>query len=155
MEFLKQYGRSFGSIFLGFIAAVVVIAFVHGINHKVYPPKDPVLLKMAMDGNATAMAQVVQQSPNGGKFFVVLAYALASFAGGWVAARMAQHQPTGHALVVGGCLMMAGISNFMKIPHPAWMIAGSMAAYLPCAWLGARLRLRSMEPEVADLDAES
>ena len=153
MEFLKQYGRSFGSIFLGFIAAVVVIALVHGINQKVYPP-DAALRKLAMDNNATAMAQLVEQAPIGARIFVIAAYALSALTGGWVAARMAQHQPTGHALVVGGCLMMAGISNFMKIPHPVWMIAGSMAAYLPCAWLGARLRLRSMEPEVADVDAE-
>lgn len=160
MEILKQYGRSFGAIFLGFIAASIVIMSVQLTCHKIFPPDEKLLAQAKKENNATdaeaaaAMAKIVASTPVAGKALVVLAYILGSIAGGWVAARMARHQHMGHALVVGGCLMMGAISNFIKIPHPVWMIASSMAAYLPCAWVGARLRMRTLEPEIAAEDPE-
>ncbi len=82
------------------------------------------------------------QVPLGAMVFVILAYAAGSFGGGWVAARLAAARKLRHALVVGGVLMLAGVSNLVTIPHPTWMVIATLVVFLPLAYAGGRLAQR-------------
>jgi hypothetical protein len=69
-----------------------------------------------------------------------LAHALGSLVGGWVAAIVAASRKMVFALVVGGLHLLGGIAAAMMIPAPGWFIVLDLVvAYLPMAWIGARL----------------
>ncbi len=43
------------------------------------------------------------------------------------------------ALLVGGVMMLAGISNLAVIPHPLWFMVLSVLVFVPSAWLASRV----------------
>jgi hypothetical protein len=72
--------------------------------------------------------------------FPFLAHAVGTLAGAWVAARLAATHRTTVALMVGTVFLLGGIAAASMVPAPAWFVALDLiAAYLPMAWLGARL----------------
>ncbi|MCK6623004.1 MAG: hypothetical protein HUU32_18855 [Calditrichaceae bacterium] len=76
--------RSVLAVIAGVVAAGIIIALVEMAGQQIYPlpegvnPADPESVK-------AAMANI----PTGGLLFVLLAWALGSFGGGWLAARIA------------------------------------------------------------------
>ena len=70
---------------------------------------------------------------------MLAAHAAGSLAGAWLAAKVAGRAPLVHGLIVGGVFLSCGIVNLLQIPHPAWFGPADVAAYLPAAYLGARL----------------
>ncbi len=72
--------------------------------------------------------------------FPFLAHALGTLAGALVAARLAVSRAHVMALVVGAVFLAGGIMAATMIPAPVWFVALDLVvAYLPMAWLGARL----------------
>ena len=86
---------------------------------------------------------LVAMSSTGKKVWVVFGWALASLAGGWVAARMSRQHPRGAALAVATLIVVGVVMNAMAIPHPLWMNALGVLLPLPMALLGARLARRA------------
>lgn len=69
-----------------------------------------------------------------------VAHALPSLVGGVIAALIAASRKMTMALVVGGLHLLGGIMAAFIIPAPAWYIAlDLLVAYLPMAWIGAKL----------------
>jgi hypothetical protein len=72
--------------------------------------------------------------------FPWLAHALGTLAGAWLTARLAVSHHRHLALLVGVFFLVGGIMAATMIPAPTWFLALDLVgAYLPMAWLGARL----------------
>ena len=72
--------------------------------------------------------------------FPFLAHALGSFAGAWLAARLAATHKMKFALGIAAFTMIGGIVNAFMLPAPAWFIASDLIlAYIPMGWLGGKL----------------
>ncbi len=69
-----------------------------------------------------------------------LAHALGTLAGAYSTARVAASHQFQCAMGIGVLFLCAGIANAFMLPAPAWFIAVDViGAYLPMAWLGAKL----------------
>jgi hypothetical protein len=72
--------------------------------------------------------------------FPWLAHAVGTLVGALVAARLARSHRLPLAMIVGVVFLAGGIMAAQMIPAPAWFVALDLVgAYLPMAWLGARL----------------
>ncbi len=127
-------GRSILAVVAGLVLGVVIIAAVEYMSHMAYPPPPGLDMK-----DPEAMKAMVANLPVGALLFLLLAWALGSFGGGWLAARLSQRLQMRHAMIVGALLMLAGIMNMIMIPHPTWLWVLGITVYLPAAYLGARL----------------
>ena len=69
-----------------------------------------------------------------------LAHALGTLTGALVASRIAATHKLTIALAVGVVFLCGGVAASFMIPAPAWFIAlDLLVAYIPMAWIGARL----------------
>jgi hypothetical protein len=69
-----------------------------------------------------------------------LAHALGTFVGALVACLIAASHKARMAYVIGFVFLCGGIAAAFMIPAPAWFIALDLVvAYLPMAWLAARV----------------
>lgn len=72
-----------------------------------------------------------------------LAHALGTLAGALVAYLIAVTHKLPVALVIGAVFLLGGIAASFMIPAPAWFIAADLLlAYVPMAWLAARIGAR-------------
>lgn len=130
----KAIGRSVLAFLVGAVVAGVLIAVVEAVSSAVYP------LPPGLDiHDREAMRQHVDTLPIGAFLFVLVAWAVGSFAGSWVAARLATRARLGHGLAVGALFLLAGVLTMLSIPHPWWMWVGGILALAGCSYLGARL----------------
>jgi hypothetical protein len=74
-----------------------------------------------------------------------LAHALGTLVGAFVAFLVAATHKARFAYAIGAVFLCGGVAASFMIPAPAWFIAVDLAlAYLPMAWLGARLGRRCL-----------
>lgn len=76
------------------------------------------------------------------KHFIMpfLAHALGTFAGAFVAAKIAASHKMKIALGIGVLFLAGGIANVLMLPSPMWFNVLDLAgAYLPTAYLGGKL----------------
>jgi hypothetical protein len=120
----------------GLVASMAVIVIFQKVGQLIYPM--PAGLDMQ---DKEAMGAWIQSLPIGAFLMLLAGYAAGSFAGGAVAVLITgKLRP---ALVVGGLLTLSGLANLVMIPHPLWVAVASLAIYVPLAWLGGRVFLRS------------
>ncbi len=75
--------------------------------------------------------------------FPFLAHAIGTLTGALTAHLIGATHRAALAYVVGGLFLAGGISAACMIPAPAWFIVLDLVvAYIPMAWLGARLGRR-------------
>ena len=75
--------------------------------------------------------------------FPYLGHALGTLVGALVAALIASTRKVAMAYVVGVLFLCGGIANVIMLPAPLWFeVLDLVTAYLPMAWLGARLATR-------------
>ncbi len=128
--------RNIVSVGGGVFTGVVLLIVLQGLNGVVFPPpadtnpNDPESMRRAMEAMTTPA-------------FVglIAGYAIATFAGSFVAAKLAGTNPRWRARLVGLAFLVAGIMNFRAIPHPGWVIVACSAAFVLtpglAAWLAA------------------
>jgi len=76
--------------------------------------------------------------------FPFLAHALGTLAGAWLTAKLAANKHLRLALLIGLFFLIGGSVMVAMLPSPLWFsILDLGVAYLPMAWLGARLSGRS------------
>jgi hypothetical protein len=124
-----RIGRRVGAVLAGLIANVVLASATDGVLHAthVYPP--------------------LGQRMAGGLFLLAFAYrAVFGIGGAWLTARLAPDRPVQHALALGviGVVISAIGAAVMWDAGPAWYSLGILAAALPAAWIGGRLRARQL-----------
>ena len=69
-----------------------------------------------------------------------LAHALGTLVGAFTCARIAAKHKARMTYIVGAFFLLGGLSNIIMLPSPTWFIVLDLVlAYIPMAWLGARL----------------
>lgn len=126
--------RTLLGIIVGLVTAMLLIFALEAAGMLVFPPPPGSQLN-----NEADLARLVAQSSTGKKAWVVFGWALASFVGGWVAARIGRRHPRFAALGVAALIMVGTVMNAMVIPHPMWMNVLGVLLPVPLALLGARL----------------
>lgn len=125
--------RSVLAVLAGLVVAGAVITLLEAAGHFVFPPP------AGMDpANPESLKSAMRDMPAGALWTVLIAWALGSLAGGWVAARIATRSYLLHALIVGGIMLIGGIVNMAMIPHPLWFWVAGVIIFLPSAYAGAR-----------------
>lgn len=72
--------------------------------------------------------------------FPFLAHALGTFAGAFLAAKIAATNKLGIAFIIGLIFLAGGIANVFILPSPAWFNAlDVLGAYLPMAYIAGKL----------------
>jgi hypothetical protein len=129
--------RSVLAVVAGFVAAGAVMMVIESINGRILYPE---LGKMAQGvTDRETIRSLLATAPVGAFLVVLFGWALGSFVGGFLAARIAASAPGAHALVLGGLLTLAGIANNLMIPPPGWFWIPTLVVFLPVAHAGARL----------------
>ena len=125
--------RALLAIVAGLAVAALMIGLLKSIGHSMYPPPE------GLDpfGDPEGFAIALEQIPTGALAMVLLSWALGTFTGAWLAARIVGRAFYG--LLVGGVMMLSGITNVISIPHPWWFTVAGIVLFLPAAYAGARL----------------
>ena len=134
-------GRTILGAVVGLVVAVITIMLVEFAGHQVYPPPEGLNPMVTED-----MAKIMQTLPFGAMLFVVVAWVIGAFDGGFVAALIARKGYPRAAAIVPALMVMAGVvAMIIQMPaHPKWMSVAGMLLPIPAAlagaWLAAKLR---------------
>jgi hypothetical protein len=125
------------AVLAGVIAGGIVTGVLEALGHMAMPLPEGLIPEDLNDREAlnAALAQV----PDANRVAVIAAWAGGALMAGWVTTTLARRHHLALALVAGGGLLFAGLSNLILIPSPLWMWAFGLAVFLPMAWLGYRL----------------
>lgn len=116
------------------LGSVVNMAFVAISSSVIAPPAGADMT--TVEGLSAAMPRLEAKH----FVFPFLAHALGTLTAALVAAQVAVRHKMPIALGIGGLFLVGGIAASTMIPAPAWFIALDLvAAYLPMAWLGAKI----------------
>jgi hypothetical protein len=129
-------GRKIGGVFLGLLAAGLVVALVEGLGQWAFPPP------AGFDPKAPDLSLV----PLPAILSVALAWVLGPLTGGLVATWVGKPKGPVPALVVGMVFLAADIANLVLIPSPLWLWVVGLLAPLPAAWLGFAWARRHRAP---------
>ena len=128
-------GRAILGVLAGLVTMFVAIMCIEYLGHLVYPPP-PGLNPMLTEDLSAIMAT----QPVAAKLFVVVAWVVGAFAGGWVAARISRRWPRAVAVIVALVVMSGVVGMILQLPgHPRWMAVLGLLLPIPAALLAARL----------------
>jgi hypothetical protein len=127
--------RRLGGVVAGMATALFVVVAMEALGAAIWP------LPEGIDPHdAASMRAALSHIPAGALVLVLVGWALGTFAGSFVAGKIARSFVA--ALGVGLLQLVGGIVNMAAIPHPGWFwIAGPIALLAP-AWVGGRLAVR-------------
>lgn len=76
--------------------------------------------------------------------FPLLAHAVGTLVGAFVAAKIAANNKMNFAYGIGAFFLLGGIYNMINLPAPMWVeIIDIALAYIPMAWLGGKWATRA------------
>ena len=113
------------------------------ISSKVIPPPEGADLT-TMEGLKASMHLMLP------KHFLMpfLAHALGTLLGAYITARMAFNNKFRLALLIGFWFLLGGTINVIMLPSPLWFTILDLAvAYIPMAWIGAKLAGAGLKEE--------
>jgi hypothetical protein len=130
-------GKRILAVIGGIIAAMLIITLSEYMMKFIYP-----LPAGFNEKDMNAWAELMKTMPAGAFWCVIFGYAAGSFVGGMVASKVTGKIVSG--IVVGAIVMVSGIMNLVMIPnHPVWFIIVSNLVYIPFAYLGAKLVVKT------------
>ncbi len=129
--------RRFLGVIVGLAVGFVAVLLVEGLSLLFYP--FPSGLDMS---DVEAMRRHVENLPAGALVFVVVAHIAGSFAGAFACAAMVRHKWITGSLLIGILLLVGGLVNLFRIPHPIWFAIADVIVYIPFSLLGGRVGLR-------------
>ena len=130
--------RSIFGVIIGLFVAILIISLVDYLSHVLFP-----LPAGVNPTDADQLRAAVGQIPVTAFLLMILGWGVGSFLGAWLAGRIAGRNPLIHGLVVTVILMITGIANMIMLPHPIWVWALGILAFLGCGYLGAKLSART------------
>jgi hypothetical protein len=136
--------RTLLGVVVGILAMWLVVAGIEFASHMIYPPP------VGLDPMQTAdLEKILAASPMAALAMVVMAWVLGAFAGGWVAARIANHPRIAAVLVALG--VMAGVAGMIAMMpnHPIWMSVLGLLLPIPSALVAARLAKPRKSPPLS------
>ena len=122
------------AIVAGLITAILVIFGVEAVGLLLFPPPAGMPLETEAD-----LAKLVTIASPGAKTWLVFGWALGSFIGAWVAARISRRHRRIAALAVALFIVAGTLMNAMVIAHPLWMNLLGILLPVPLALLAARM----------------
>jgi len=125
--------RSILAVVAGIFVGAVVIFFVEGLGHMIFPPPDGVDLN-----DPEQLKSIMKDIPLGAKLAVLAAWGAGVFAGGVAALLIARRWAPVAWVVAATLFTLAGVT-MMAIAHPWWMVAG--AVLVTCAGAVAAIKL--------------
>jgi len=128
-------GKKISAVLIGTIAAVVIILLVQMIVNSLYPL--PTGIKQ---DDIEKIRAIYLNMPLAAYLLLLLAYILGSFVGGLTAALISHSGKQYLAMIIGIILLLMAVVNLFKYPHPVWFTVASLLAFLPFAYLGAKVR---------------
>lgn len=132
---MKAIARNILAVIAGFVFGSLVNMVLVNIGSLVVPLPEGADVS-TMDGLRESMKLF---SPLN-FIFPFLAHALGTFAGAFVAAKIATSHPMKFALAIGVLFLLAGISMIYMCGGPVWFIASDLLlAYIPMGYLGGVL----------------
>ena len=131
---MKAIGRSVLAVVVGVMVTMGLIMGIEAVCNHLYPLPPGVDLH-----DHDAIRTYMGELPVGAFLLLLVGWAIASCAGAWVAARIAGRAKLIHGLIVGAWFLAGAIITMLMIPHPVWMVIGSIAALAGCSYLGARI----------------
>jgi MFS family permease len=126
--------RTVLAIVAGLITAMLVIFGVEAAGMLLFPPPAGMPLETEAD-----LAKLVAMASPAAKAWLVFGWALGSFVGAWVAARISRRHRRIAALAVALFIVAGTVMNAMVITHPLWMNLLGILLPVPLALLAARL----------------
>ncbi|KAF1714406.1 hypothetical protein CSC74_15850 [Pseudoxanthomonas yeongjuensis] len=126
--------RTLLAIVAGLITAMLVIFGVEAAGMLLFPPP----AGMPLDTEAD-LARLVAMSSPAAKAWLVFGWALGSFVGAWVAARIGRQHRRIAASAVALFIVAGTVMNAMVIAHPLWMNLLGILLPVPLALLASRL----------------
>lgn len=136
--------RTVLAIVAGLLTAMLLIFGVEAIGLLLFPPPAGMTLDTEAD-----LARLVAMSSPGAKAWLVFGWALGSFVGAWVAARIGPRHRRIAALVVALFIVAGTVMNAMVITHPLWMNLLGIVLPVLLALLAARLARSPKAPAQA------
>lgn len=132
-------GRTILGAVIGLVMAVITIMLVELAGHAVFPPPPGLNPQVTED-----MARIIAMQPFGALLFVVAAWTIGAFDGGFVAALIAKAKHPRIAALVPALMVMAGVVMMViEMPeHPKWMAVCGLLLPIPAALAGAALAAR-------------
>lgn len=127
-------GRKILAIVTAMVAAVAVIWIAYMIA-TIFPPLPPVNIEYARRGD---MAAYMQTYPTIAFVAVAIGYAIAAFAGGFIATKMGRRWSQGAtlAIVVGALLSLGSVATATVWPQPIWFVLVSLVIFVPLSLIG-------------------
>jgi hypothetical protein len=127
--------KNIAAVVAGLIAGSAVNMGIIMISGSVIPPPDGADVT-TMEGLQEAMHLFEP------KYFLMpfLAHALGTFAGSFLAAKIAVNHKMKFALAIGCIFLAGGVINVILLPSPLWFtFTDLLLAYFPMAYLGGKL----------------
>jgi hypothetical protein len=128
--------RSVLGIIGGLMAGFWLILGVEKLGNRFYPPPPGLDLSKP---EVVIEFMKSHPTPTGLLVFVLLAWAVGTFVGAGIAARIAGVAKIRHGMVIGVLFLLASLNQMSMFPHPTWFWIAGVVEFLPVAYLGARL----------------
>ena len=123
--------RRLAATLAGFVVFTLTLTTVEVISAAIFP----LPARVAMDDEAAVHAWMATL-PATAFVLVLVGWALGSFFGGAVSARVGRHPAPPRAVGILGTI--GAVVNNLTVPQPPWMWAG-LLLFVPCALFGARV----------------
>lgn len=129
-------GRKILAVVVSMITAVGIIWVAYMISSMMAPFYPKNMEYMSRDDIAAYMSTV----PISTFITVLIGYAIAAFAGGFISTKMGRRWSPGMSLAgVVGILLTVGALLVTRLwPQPIWFIAASLIVFVPVALIGYR-----------------
>lgn len=129
--------RNIVAVGAGVFVGVILIVVLQATNSLLFPPPP------GTDPSDMASMQRAMEAMTTPAFLGLIAgYLIATSVACYVAARLAATNPRLRARLVGLAFVVAEIMNFRALPHPSWVVVGSIASFMFAMVLGPALATR-------------
>lgn len=125
----------------GLVVAYIIIFLIQMTNYQLFP-FPPGLSSQ----DSEAMKEYAASLPAMAFIVVIVAHAVGSMAGSWMACKIADHSKNKLAIGIGAFLMLMGLVNILSFSHPVWFIIIDLAIFIPSAWIGYQISEKIKSP---------
>jgi len=129
--------RHLGGFVAGSATSVIVILAMELLGHALYPPPPGI----DWDDNEQ-VAKAIEEAPKGALVLVIVAWALGTLAGSFVASAIGGSGEVFHGFAIAILMLVGGVTMMLSVAHPAWMWLTGCAVFVPAGLLGAHLAPR-------------
>ena len=121
----------------GVLVGIAIVFGAEMVGHMIYPPPEGTNLS-----DPEQLRAIMDEIPLGAKIAVLIAWGLGTFGGGTVGVLLSGRKAWPAGVVALVMLTAAGVTLF-AIPHPIWMVAGTLVVTIVAWFLATRLAARS------------